>query len=127
MDKRREAVGDGELPTAAATIASRVSPRDRRGAGSGCQQQAQHAGERRTGAGHHPSVHPVTLGCVCHTLAYEAYASTRSARLAVVLAVIATVFLAYSLPPYLTGGTWCAPRFGLHYPLLVAHVPLRER
>ncbi|WP_051288683.1 DUF2306 domain-containing protein [Mycobacterium sp. URHD0025] len=50
------------------------------------------------------------------------YASTRSARLAVVLAVIVTVFLAYSLPPYLTGGTRVRSTFGLHYPLLVAHV-----
>ncbi|MGV0808276.1 DUF2306 domain-containing protein [Mycolicibacterium setense] len=51
-----------------------------------------------------------------------AYASKRSTRLAVVLAVIVTAFLAYSLPPYLTGGTRVPSTFGLHYPLLVAHV-----
>lgn len=38
------------------------------------------------------------------------------------LAVVVVVFLAYSLPPYLTGGTRVPATFGLHYPLLVAHV-----
>ncbi|MEE6165232.1 MULTISPECIES: DUF2306 domain-containing protein [unclassified Mycolicibacterium] len=52
------------------------------------------------------------------------YASARSVRLAVALAVIVAGFLAYSLPPYLTGGTRVPPTFGLHYPLLVAHVLL---
>lgn len=50
------------------------------------------------------------------------YASKRSTRLAVALAVIVTAFLAYSVPPYLTGGTRVPATFGLHYPLLVAHV-----
>ncbi len=53
-----------------------------------------------------------------------AYASGRSTRLAAGLAVVVTVFLAYSLPPYLTGGTRVPATFGLHYPLLVAHVLL---
>ncbi|OBB28612.1 hypothetical protein A5792_22070 [Mycolicibacterium peregrinum] len=51
-----------------------------------------------------------------------AYASRRPSRPAVALAVIVVVFLAYSLPPYLTGGTRVQSTFGLHYPLLVAHV-----
>lgn len=50
------------------------------------------------------------------------YASTRSTRPAVALALIVVVFLGYSLPPYLTGGTRVQSTFGLHYPLLVAHV-----
>ncbi len=32
------------------------------------------------------------------------------------------MFLAYSLPPYFTGGTRVPATFALHYPLLVAHV-----
>lgn len=52
------------------------------------------------------------------------YASGRSPRPAAALAVIVVVFLAYSLPPYLTGGTRVPSTFGLHYPLLVAHVLL---
>ena len=32
------------------------------------------------------------------------------------------VFLAFSLPPYFSGGTRVPPTFALHYPLLVAHV-----
>ena len=31
-------------------------------------------------------------------------------------------FLLFSLPPYFTGGTRVPATFGLHYPLLVAHV-----
>jgi len=42
--------------------------------------------------------------------------------LASALAVVVVAFLAYSLPPYLTGGTRVPATFGLHYPLLVAHV-----
>src|SRR6476619_5087650 len=38
------------------------------------------------------------------------------------LAVVVVAFLAYSLPPYVTGGTRVPATFGLHYPLLVAHV-----
>ena len=38
------------------------------------------------------------------------------------LAVVVVAFLAYSLPPYFTGGTRVPATFGLHYPLLVAHV-----
>lgn len=41
---------------------------------------------------------------------------------AVALAAIVVGFLAFSLPPYLTGGTRVPATFGLHYPLLVAHV-----
>ncbi|ORA32093.1 DUF2306 domain-containing protein [Mycobacterium aquaticum] len=52
------------------------------------------------------------------------YASPRSVRLAMALAVIVVAFLAYSLPPYLSGGTRVPSTFGLHYPLLVAHVLL---
>src|SRR5690349_24526352 len=39
-----------------------------------------------------------------------------------VLAVVVVAFLAYSLPPYFTGGTRVPATFALHYPLLVAHV-----
>jgi uncharacterized membrane protein len=39
-----------------------------------------------------------------------------------VLAVVVAAFLAYSLPPYFTGGTRVPATFGLHYPLLVGHV-----
>jgi uncharacterized membrane protein YozB (DUF420 family) len=53
-----------------------------------------------------------------------AYASGRSVRLGGALAMIVVAFLAYSLPPYLTGGTRVPSTFGLHYPLLVAHVLL---
>jgi uncharacterized membrane protein len=38
--------------------------------------------------------------------------------------VIVVGFLAYSLPPYLTGGTRVPSTFGLHYPLLDAHALL---
>jgi uncharacterized membrane protein len=41
---------------------------------------------------------------------------------AVGLAVVVIAFLAYSLPPYFTGGTRVPATFALHYPLLVAHV-----
>ncbi|MGA5541128.1 DUF2306 domain-containing protein [Mycobacterium sp. NPDC051198] len=51
-----------------------------------------------------------------------AYAFGRSVRPVMALAVVVVVFLAYSLPPYLTGGTRVPATFGLHYPLLVAHV-----
>jgi uncharacterized membrane protein len=52
------------------------------------------------------------------------YASTRPRRkwLVPALAVVVAAFLAYSLPPYFTGGTRVPATFGLHYPLLVAHV-----
>jgi uncharacterized membrane protein len=42
--------------------------------------------------------------------------------LAAGLAVVVVAFLAYSLPPYFTGGTRVPATFGLHYPLLVGHV-----
>jgi uncharacterized membrane protein len=53
-----------------------------------------------------------------------AYASNSQRRrwLAPALAVVVVAFLAYSLPPYFTGGTRVPATFGLHYPLLVAHV-----
>jgi uncharacterized membrane protein len=44
--------------------------------------------------------------------------------LAPTLALIVAVFLGFSLPPYFTGGTRVPATFGLHYPLLVAHVML---
>lgn len=51
------------------------------------------------------------------------YASLlRDNRLAAGLAVIVSAFLLFSLPPYFTGGTRVPSTFGLHYPLLVAHV-----
>jgi uncharacterized membrane protein len=52
------------------------------------------------------------------------YASSPPRRtwLAPALAVLVAAFLAYSLPPYFTGGTRVPATFGLHYPLLVAHV-----
>jgi len=40
------------------------------------------------------------------------------------LAVVVVAFLAYSLPPYFTGGTRVPATFVLHYPLLVGHVML---
>lgn len=43
---------------------------------------------------------------------------------AAALALVVLGFLAYSLPPYFTGGTRVPATFGLHYPLLVAHVAL---
>ncbi|WP_036437342.1 DUF2306 domain-containing protein [Mycobacterium sp. URHB0044] len=54
------------------------------------------------------------------------YAKRSSGRklLAPALAVVVTGFLAFSLPPYFTGGTRVPATFGLHYPLLVAHVML---
>jgi uncharacterized membrane protein len=53
-----------------------------------------------------------------------AYASRPSSRKwpAHALAVVVAAFFAYSLPPYFTGGTRVPATFGLHYPLLVAHV-----
>jgi uncharacterized membrane protein YozB (DUF420 family) len=38
------------------------------------------------------------------------------------LSLVVVVFLAFSLPPYLTGHTRVPATFALHYPLLVAHV-----
>jgi uncharacterized membrane protein YozB (DUF420 family) len=54
------------------------------------------------------------------------YAQRSSGRklLAPTLAVVVIAFLAYSLPPYFTGGTRVPATFPLHYPLLVAHVML---
>jgi uncharacterized membrane protein len=50
-------------------------------------------------------------------------ARVRGAKwLAAALVVVVIAFLAYSLPPYFTGGTRVPATFGLHYPLLVAHV-----
>jgi uncharacterized membrane protein len=50
---------------------------------------------------------------------------TRGSKwLAPALAVIVAAFLAFSLPPYFTGGTRVPATFALHYPLLVAHVML---
>ncbi|KWX57460.1 DUF2306 domain-containing protein [Mycobacterium sp. NAZ190054] len=40
------------------------------------------------------------------------------------LALAVVGFLAYSVPPYLTGGTRVPATFGWHYPLLVVHVLL---
>jgi uncharacterized membrane protein len=50
------------------------------------------------------------------------YASCLRKWPAPALATVVVVFLAYSLPPYFTGGTRVPATFGLHYPLLVAHV-----
>jgi uncharacterized membrane protein YozB (DUF420 family) len=54
------------------------------------------------------------------------YAKCSSGRklLAPALAVVVMGFLAFSLPPYFTGETRVPATFGLHYPLLVAHVML---
>jgi uncharacterized membrane protein len=46
----------------------------------------------------------------------------RSVVLPTTLAVVATAFLAFSLPPYFTGHTRVPATFALHYPLLVGHV-----
>ena len=48
--------------------------------------------------------------------------SSRPRWLALGLALIVVAFLAFSLPPYFTGGTRVPATFVLHYPLLVAHV-----
>ncbi|MCX8561980.1 DUF2306 domain-containing protein [Mycolicibacterium mucogenicum] len=53
-----------------------------------------------------------------------AYATARRFGPAVALTLVVVVFLAHSLPPYLSGGTRVPATFGLHYPLLVAHVLL---
>jgi uncharacterized membrane protein len=53
-----------------------------------------------------------------------AYAPTRARWLTPALAVIVGAFLAFSLPPYFTGGTRVPATFAAHYPLLVAHVML---
>lgn len=50
------------------------------------------------------------------------YASPNRGWLAPALAVVVVAFLAYSLPPYFTGGTRVPATFALHYPLLVMHV-----
>jgi uncharacterized membrane protein len=50
------------------------------------------------------------------------YASKYRTGLATALALVVTAFLAFSLPPYLTGGGRVPATFGLHHPLLVAHV-----
>lgn len=49
---------------------------------------------------------------------------SRAGWLAPALAVTVTVFLLFSLPPYVTGGTRVPATFAWHYPLLVAHVML---
>lgn len=46
----------------------------------------------------------------------------RATWLTPALALIVAAFLLFSLPPYVTGGTRVPATFGLHYPLLVAHV-----
>jgi uncharacterized membrane protein YozB (DUF420 family) len=46
----------------------------------------------------------------------------RYAKLTPALAVVVVAFLAFSLPPYFTGGTRVPSTFALHYPLLVGHV-----
>ena len=46
----------------------------------------------------------------------------RARWLAPALAFVVAAFLAFSLPPYFTGGTRVPATFGLHYPLLVGHV-----
>jgi uncharacterized membrane protein len=52
------------------------------------------------------------------------YASRAKSRKwpASALTVVVVAFLAYSLPPYFTGGTRVPATFAIHYPLLVAHV-----
>jgi uncharacterized membrane protein len=51
-------------------------------------------------------------------------AHPRSGRkwLAAAGVLVVAAFLAFSLPPYFTGGTRVPATFALHYPLLVAHV-----
>lgn len=52
------------------------------------------------------------------------YATHRTGRKwpAPALAVVVVAFLAFSLPPYFTGGSRVPATFALHYPLLVGHV-----
>jgi uncharacterized membrane protein len=63
-------------------------------------------------------------GSVYCTLLRMTYALCAPNRkwLAPALAVAVVAFLAYSLPPYFTGGTRVPATFALHYPLLVGHV-----
>ena len=51
-----------------------------------------------------------------------AYAKHVAASASIALAVVVAAFLAFSVPPYLSGGTRVPATFGWHYPLLVAHV-----
>jgi uncharacterized membrane protein len=54
-----------------------------------------------------------------------AYASSQRRAAIAFLALVVVAFLAYSLPPYFTGDphrSRVPATFGLHYPLLVAHV-----
>src|SRR6478736_9921760 len=51
-----------------------------------------------------------------------ATSAPKSRWLPLALAVVVVSFLAYSLPPYFTGGTRVPATFAMHYPLLVAHV-----
>jgi len=53
-----------------------------------------------------------------------AYAQAPARWLTPALATVVVAFLAFSLPPYFTGGTRVPATFALHYPLLVAHVML---
>jgi uncharacterized membrane protein len=48
----------------------------------------------------------------------------RRRLLAAGLVVVVAAFLAFSLPPYVSGGTRVPATFALHYPLLVCHVML---
>jgi uncharacterized membrane protein len=52
------------------------------------------------------------------------YASSSPTRkwVAPALSVVVAAFLAYSLPPYFTGGTRVPATFAWHYPLLLGHV-----
>jgi uncharacterized membrane protein len=50
------------------------------------------------------------------------YAKSAARRRTLALALVVVAFLAFSLPPYFTGGTRVPPTFALHYPLLVGHV-----
>ena len=104
---------------------SRLSPRERR------PVPAHHAtgSPARGAAAPHPwssrvSVIDMRPVCVCRTLMRMIYANRTPGRkwLAPALAVIVVGFLAFSLPPYFTGGTRVPATFALHYPLLVGHV-----
>ncbi|UUO01233.1 DUF2306 domain-containing protein [Mycolicibacterium novocastrense] len=50
------------------------------------------------------------------------YASRRSSRRSALALAVVAIFLGFSVPPYLTGGTRVPATFPLHYPVLVFHV-----
>ncbi|KUI25733.1 hypothetical protein AU196_23380 [Mycobacterium sp. IS-1742] len=57
-------------------------------------------------------------------MTYASAPGRRPSTPLILVVLAAAGFLAYSVPPYLTGGSRVPPTFTLHHPLLVAHVLL---